>query len=439
VAIPGDLYADESLVSSGTFTDSRVVNCRTYNYRVTAVDTCGVQSEASPGLGSVAGNGTSQVAPRAPQAAQAFIAGPSRVRIRWDEVSEDMDGAKIFVANYVVFRSPSVPELERPPEFDPNTWIRVGTTAGGETEFIDEAAPLIVTGEAFYYRVVAKDDCPNFSAPSNATKPECAFSGSLRMTKPATSSVAGVTPVEVRVEGGTDSYVKAVFEITRVADGYVETLEDDSVDTSSGFPTFSVNWLANPAGDYVIAATVVNDIGCAQTVLKEVVAGPDVGCCLTPNPGQVPPFTMIECSPATGGASSRCTNLGFQVVNYNCLTAVEFDRIEITWTDNLGNNAKLNRVQLSGDDIWSPGGATSPANRTFAEPRPNIPWSPSKTPVFMRYLFDKSMSRNNGPKNGPVTTTIDFHLLDSQGQRTAIYGSCGPATGGFDFQIPDPR
>jgi prepilin-type N-terminal cleavage/methylation domain-containing protein len=439
VAVPGDQYADESVVSTATFTDSRVVNCRPYHYRVTAVDTCGKLSDPAPSTGSVSGSATSNTAPRAPQAAQAFIAGPNRVRVRWDAVTEDVDGARIYIANYQVWRSPAVPELEDAPALDVDTWTLVGTTIGGNTEFLDNAAPLIVGGYAFYYRVVAKDDCPNFSEASNAAKPDCAFSGSLRITKPVATSVAGVTPIEVRVEGGTDTYVEAIFEIIRKSDGNVETLDDDTVDTSSGYPTFSVNWLANPPGDYTIAATVQNDTGCAQTVLKDVVAGPDVGCCLTPNPGQVPPLVMLECSPGTGGTASRCTNLGFQVVNYNCLTAVEFDSIEITWTNNLANNARLNRVQLGGSDIWVPGGAASPAARTFAEPRPNIPWSPSKTPVVMRYLFDKAMSRNNGPKNGPVTTTIQFHLLDSLGQRTAIYGSCGPATGGFTFEIPDPQ
>ena len=439
VGIPADLYADESAVTSANFTDSRVVNCRQYNYRIAAVDTCGTTSGPAPATSAVSGSATSNVAPSAPQGTQAFIAGPSRVRVRWNAVGDDVEGTRIYVANYEVWRSPAIPELDTAPPLDVNTWRHAGTTTGGAVEFVDNVAVVPPVGYVVYYRVRAKDDCVNYSDASNAAKPECSFSGNLRLVKPITSSVAGVSPVEVRVEGGTDVYVKALFEITRLADGNVETMEDATVDTSSGFPTFSVNWLAAPPGDYAIAATVYNDTGCGQTVIKTVVAGPDVGCCLTPNPGQVTPLTMLECSPGTGGAASRCTNLGFQVVNYNCLTAVEFDSIDITWTDNLANGARLNRVQLAGIDVWSPGGILSPANRTFAEPRPNIPWSPSKTPVVMRYLYSQSMSKNNGAKNGPVTTTINFHLLDSQGQRTAIYGSCGPTTGGFTFEIPDPR
>lgn len=440
VNVPADLYANESVVSGGsspTFTDNQVVNCRPYYYRVAAVDTCALLSAPAPGTGSVTGSAFSNVAPAAPVGNQAFVAGLNRVRVQWQPVTEDVGGAKVWIANYQVWRSPVAADTTTPPGLDPSTWTHVGTTTGGASSFIDTLAPAMVAGQAYFYRVVAKDDCPNFSAPSNAAKPICAFSGTVRMTKPVASSVAGVTPIEVQVIGGTDTYVKAVFEVTRISDGDVETIEDDTVDLSSGVPTFSVNWLANPPGDYRIVATVWNDVGCSQAVVKDVVAGPDVGCCLTPNPGQTAPYTMIECSPSTGSPSARCRNVAHQVVNYNCLTAVEFDTLTVTWTNNVGNNAVLNTVQLAGTDIWAAGGAASPAIRNFSPPRPNIPWSPSKTPVTMRYLYDKAMSQNGGAKNAPVQVTIQFHLLDSGGARTAIYGTCGPSNG-FTFQIPDP-
>lgn len=429
---PGNRIADETKVpasSSPLYTDATAVNCRSYFYKVTAADSCGVEGEASA---AASGRAESTVAPKPPANVQAFLVGLTKARITWQAVTQDVQGRPITIDTYVVFRSPRVAEGTDPEGL---TYTAIATVTGA-TEYLDPGMGVPVPGTTIWYRVKARDDCPNESDFSNAAEPACAFSGTVTITAPANGAqVAGVVPTTVQVSGGSDTYVKATFQFFNNTTGRLEKEKE----ISGPGPTWTYNWLADPPGSYTITAIVENEDGCTRSAEIEVNAGSDVGCCLSPHPVQNP--YVMKCT-GDPGLSKKCKKITYSMINNNCLTAVQVDTMEITWTNNIGNNAKLEDVRFDGAVIWSAGLASSPASTTFSAPKPTIGADRSSSnPVTVDYKYDKLMSDKQGStvkKNAPITTTFTFTLLDAQGQPSSVRGACGPAEG-FNFTVEDPN
>ncbi len=428
----GNRVADETLLKATNPTawaDAQVVNCRRYYYQMTAVDQCGLESAAS---GEFSGRATTSVAPAAPQNTGAYVAGPNRVSVKWQAVTQDTAGTSITIQTYNIYRSGLVAIAS-----DPNSasYSKVGTVTDGSTAWLDTAAPTVIPGTTFYYRITAADDCVNESVPSTPVAPQCAFTGTIQFTTPANGSpVSGVVPTTAQVVGGSDTYTTATFTFLS---GVTGTATTQTVASPTGSPpTWTVNWIADPPGPYTITVVITNAAGCTASTSIQVVAGPTVGCCLGTNPGQTGTPTMIGCSPNTG--STKCTQLSYRMYNNTCLTSVAIETMNVTWT-NGWTTALLSRVNFDTTTIWNAGATASPASTTFSAPKPAIPTTRnSSNPVFVYYVFNNSMSKQNGAKNQPVATTYTFRLLDSSGNPTSITGSCGPS-GGFTMNIPDPN
>lgn len=428
---PSNRIADESNVtasSSPLYTDATAVNCRDYFYKVTAADACGVESAPSA---AAPGRAESSVLPKPPANVQAFVAGLNKARITWQPVAEDANGNAITIDTYVVFRSPRVATGTDPYGL---TYLPIATVVGA-TEYVDSGAGLAVPGTTIWYRVKARDDCPNVSDFSNPAEPVCAFSGTVSITTPsAGAQVAGVVPTTVEVSGGSDTYVKATFQFYNNTTGQ---LEEEKEVTGPG-PAWTYNWLADPPGAYTITAIVENDAGCTRSAEIQVNAGSDVGCCLSPHPVQNPYVMACTGQP---GAAKKCKQVTYSMINNNCLTAVRLDEIRVTWTNDIGNNAGLLSVLFDGTAIWNPGGVASPASTAFSAPNPTIPVDRNASnPLIVDYAYDQLMSAKVGPvvkKNVPITTTYTFTLLDADNNPSAIKGACGPADG-FNFTVQDP-
>ncbi len=294
---------------------------------------------------------------------------------------------------------------------------------------MDNGAGPSVPGTTIWYRVKAQDDCPNVSDFSNPAEPVCAFSGTVSITAPsAGAQVAGVVPTTVQVSGGSDTYVKATFQFYNNTTG---RLEEEKEVTGPG-PAWTYNWLADPPGAYTITAIVENDTGCTRSAEIQVNAGSDVGCCLSPHP--------VQCT-GEPGATKKCKKVTYSMINNNCLTAVRLDGIQVTWTNDIGNDAQLLSVLFDGTAIWNPGGVASPASTAFSAPNPTIPVDRNASnPLIVDYAYDQLMSAKVGPvvkKNVPITTLYTFTLLDADNNPSAITGACGPADG-FNFTVQDP-
>jgi type II secretory pathway pseudopilin PulG len=251
------------------FEDERIVNCRQYYYRVTAVDKCGLEGGAS---GEDSGRSTSNVQPKPPANVQAFYhTSADQRRIVWDAVTRDVNDDRVYIEDYEVWRAgprnaalpPPTPDqfARRPSQPEPGTNI-----------FIDDNV-VLGNDEAVWYAVKAKDDCPNFSELSAPDQSLCWFAGTAEFLAPAPDSkVWGNTEITVRVAAGVLEYEELRLYI--VNDGTRETIEH----TAHGGNQWTFYWNAKPPdsakGSYTIRAEIDQDNSgraCTRTTEIQVV------------------------------------------------------------------------------------------------------------------------------------------------------------------------
>ncbi len=427
------MIADESVVQNRTtpdFTDVNVVNCRSFHYWVTAVDTCGRESGASA---KSAGNGTSVLAPMAPTNLQAFFA-MAAVRITWDEVDSDINENPIFIDTYNLYRSPLVPVGGDDGDDVTLPALATFTYVGSVSEATHYRDTIYVPdGYTVYYYVIAVDDCGNASAPSDVVNPDCAFVGDVVFRSPGDNTpVAGVVPIVVGATHSAVDYENLTLEFIHEVSGAVDTVTLDEPG-----PEWRYEWLANPPGPYTIIATITNDEGCAKSETIHVAAGTDVGCCLSPPTPDLNPI-VLEC---VGGHKVECASVEYEIINNNCLTAVAIEELIIDWQDVATQSPHLTGVFFDSSPIWNVSPPSwFPAVQTFSDPKPSIDVSRNTSnPVTVRYTYDANMSaRIKGTwYQNTLTTSFGYRLLDADGLETAITGTCGPSTGMFNNMIVD--
>lgn len=420
--------ADETSVTpvaSPFFLDTAAVNCRAYQYKVTAVDSCGVESAVPSAAAGTAAGGA---APEAPTGVQAFIAGWSRNRVVWQPVTRNVEGATIAIDTYKVYRAIDVDGGDPPPT---DRFSLIDTVVGA-TSYIDYPVPTHPTGYAAYYRVTALDDCPYESAMSDAAKPECSFVGTVAITSPVNGAiVVGVVPVTVQVMGGGgEAYTRVDVQYAHQSQGVRRTWYQESAGpswTDSG-------WLADPPGYYTITATVTNDTGCTRSASITVQAGSIVDCCLHIVGAQ----DTIYCE-----SPSSCKAPSYQFANDYCLTAVDVTSMSISWKDYVGGKktsdeptwqtVKFNGTPIANVGTWTtsytagspPIGQAQKSGITGAPPIQY--WADSlvnqahQTNVI--YSFDKDVKQGS-EKNVFHIHQITFTLLDSLGNRSNITTTC---------------
>jgi len=426
---------DETVVTAlanPQYPDTSVVNCRSYFYKLSAVDACGTESAVTS---SVAANGYTDLNPLPPANAQAFITGLNQNTISWQAVTKDEKNNSITIDRYRIYRSSVVPSST---DVTTLSYSQIGEVTAA-TSYPDNAAPSLAAGYTYYYVVTALDDCPHESAYSDPTAPTCVFLGTVAISSPANNaSVAGVVPINVSVTGGG---LESYKDLTLIF--YNETLGTSTTrtDGSSG-PTWSYNWLANPPGPYTITAIVTNSTGCPKVVSIHVAAGTDVGCCLSPPNPNLDPVTLT----CTGTVkNSECKEVSYTMINNNCLTKVRIDQMTITWDDVTTKDAKLSDIKFTTSVAGTTTGIIgtfsppekSPAIKVFSTPQPSIGiLSSSTNPLLVTYVYNQVMSlklKGNFLRNS-LTTEFKYTLLDSSDLPTSISGTCGPgASGGAIF------
>jgi prepilin-type N-terminal cleavage/methylation domain-containing protein len=425
---PGTPLVDETIVGNKPnpdYIDQTVVNCKTYYYQITAADKCA--NESAPSV-EVYGMSTSNVQPLAPQNVQVFFQGLSQVKLTWDPVVQDVNGDTITIENYNVYRT-STPLPNNVTPTDASGFTMVGT-ATGVTEYVESY--LVPIGYTHWYAVSAIDECPNESQVSAPVRPECAFSGDVVFVEPSNGQpVAGVVPVTVAVQNSIDTFTQVTLEFFHVTNGTVMHTEviPTTCDANLGLCVWSYDWLASPPGPYTITATVTNAYACSKSESINVASGFSVGCCLSPPDPTLSPIVMLCTGPKN---QTACTENTWQIINNNCLTSVAIEQLTIGWVDNVGNGPLLTGVRFDNTLIWNvtPPSA-SPAHNVFSAPKPDIPVTRNSTnPVDVTFVFDKVTSAKIGPNyfRDAMAAEFQFRLLDSQGNETAITGTC--STGG---------
>jgi type II secretory pathway pseudopilin PulG len=422
------LIANESVVKAPLeppHIDATTVNCHTYYYRVTAVDTCGLESAPTSAF---SGHATTTIAPMAPTNVQAFrLPSPATgVLVSWTPVTKDESNNDITVAGYDIYRSNIMLKT------DPISLVVFPSTPTGSSvvpSYTDNAPPL-TSVQTIYFMVKAKDECVNFSQPSSLAQAQCQFSGTVTINPPANAAtVAGVVPTTVTVTGGTDTYTGVTITYTHAVSGVTRTFTS----STTGTTWTDSGWLANPGGPYTITATVTNSTGCTSTTAITVNAGSAVGCCLS-----MFPTTNTIASCASGG--TKCKEVSYKIGNDRCLTAVSVTTMNIAWVDYSGNRPRWQTAEFNGTLIAAAGAWTttytgSPneagtATKSFSNPSPSVPYASPMTSgntTTVTYIFDKNTDALNGT-NRLVdvfgTNQYVFTLLDSAGNPSGITTTC---------------
>lgn len=423
------LHANESVVRPPgipPYIDAPTINCHTYYYRLTAVDTCGVESAATSVF---SGRSITTVAPQAPTNVQAFIVGPNHAQVSWNAVVKDVNDNPIVIDSYDVYRSVVKAKFDPPSSSDfPSTPI--GTVFN--SPYDDTSMPNLKPNETIYYMVKAKDECPNVSAASGLGEATCAFSGTVVLQGITEGQVvAGVVPVTVAVVGGTDTYTAATITYVHQTTGLTRTFTSSTTGTSWA----DTGWLATPPGNFTVTGTVTNSTGCSQSAVVHVLAASNVACCLS-----MFPTTNSTLSCASG--SAKCKEVSYKIGNDRCLTAVSITSMTVGWTDYSGNKPRWQTAQLNGANMAAPGtwtttyvaGTNEVGTATKSGFTPGVTTNvPYATPMTagntknMTYVFDKFTDSGNG-SNRVVdvfgTNTYVFTLLDSNGVPSGIQTTC---------------
>lgn len=431
VLASGLAHADESVVrgpSAPPFADTKgLVNCHTYYYKVTAVDTCGTESAPTS---ATSGQATSSVAPRAPANVQAFKMGIGYALITWSAVVRDVNDTDISINAYDVYRS-DVMQKTDPPSSAVFPSSPIGT-ASPLPKYDDYAMPAMTSLQTVYYRVVAKDECVNYSAPSDVAEPLCPFSGTVVINPPSDGGVvAGPVTTTVTVVGGTGSYTGVTITYTHVSAGVTRTFTSSTAGT-----TWSDNaWLAMPAGPYTITATVKDAGGCSSTTAINVNAGSVVGCCLS-----IYPMTTTQVTCRSAKPKDDCTQVSYSIGNDRCLTKVALTGMSVAWTDVAGLNPRWQTAMFNGTTIasvgsWATTYTGSPEIGTakksdFSSPAPQVPYATpmnATNTTTVTYTFDQATVSGTG-SNRKVdvfsTNRFDFILLDAAGNPSSLTTSC---------------
>jgi len=101
-----NMIASESVLRSNVIPphyDTPVVACQNYYYRMSAVDTCGVESAFAAETQGLATN--SGVVPEAPVGVTANFIGGGSAKVDWNAVTKDVSGKDIAVYKYKVYRT----------------------------------------------------------------------------------------------------------------------------------------------------------------------------------------------------------------------------------------------------------------------------------------------------------------------------------------------
>ncbi|MBI1949990.1 MAG: prepilin-type N-terminal cleavage/methylation domain-containing protein, partial [Acidobacteria bacterium] len=197
-------------VGATSFTDNFVANCKTYYYRLVAVDKCDVAGAASA---AVSGQAVTVIAPSKPTGLSGNRTSKTNIHLTWTPVTTNVGGTTIYIEQYKVYRV-KLPTGTPLGSISPGSFTYRGMAA---TPVYDDSLDStdhrdLSNGYSMYYVITAADLCGNESARSDPVEVYCTFNGTLGTNPADTSSNGGSVPISVTVSG-TNTYVRAKVRI----------------------------------------------------------------------------------------------------------------------------------------------------------------------------------------------------------------------------------
>ncbi len=403
------------------FSDNSVINCRTYYYKVLAEDKCGLQS--SP-FTAGSGEADTSVPPSAPINVQAINLGLGSALITWDPVNLDTSSprAPIVIDTYKVWGA--VVQQSTDPNLATYNLIYDGPVASISTpSYTDSAMPSPPLGFDYYYRVSAKDDCPNESAMSlPALVTTCSFGGTVTLSmSPGGNPVGGNQTIDVTVSG------------TPVMRGQIRVVDDNTgaviLNQSFSSPPYTTTWnvtsTATVGHTYTVIGAAEDPTGCVGTdSISGLGVVPVAPCCIVvSNPTVTNNTTLGNIS-----GSTKNNQVGFDIESL-CTFPVDIIGLEVDWVDNTPSvcgsspaNPQLAAWTITGfpDVVLSPetnpsSGTTTPLSifDLTVSPFTVYPMSPG-VPRTQTFVFTKDMAFKCGNKVGVNDIGIFYETSDGQ-------------------------
>ena len=408
-----------------TYTDSGIVTCATYGYRVTSVDSgCTAPQEGLPS--TMATSATSAAAEAAaPINTMAEIISGGHADVRWDPVTQDTATPTpntIAVEAYNLYEALVDTGLGETPSsvtYTPVPSNQLSCSTATQCVHNNGGAGSTATVHK-YYKVAATTACSPPYDEGDLSTPfllsECDFFGTPVISSPTAGEqvTAGTVPIQINVLSPTSTYTTSSMVITGITDPtYSLTLTDNSWSSSS--PNFAANWDASGlSGFFTLAATVTQADGCVKnlsTITVEVVT--PVSCCLsvsgTPNitQGGSPPSRQMRIS-FTNTCSSTLSVDQFTIqmtdsVNRDAeLTSGEFDSAGLFFDDNAGQSIEASPFTGTISPVQT---LTTGAHTLTFKFKDNITTCPAATPsnsfaISLRYTR---------PETGATTYTCTIN------------------------------
>jgi len=316
-----NLVEGPSVIGNGVmqFTDTSIVNCRDYYYKLVAVDRCDVAGSASA---EAVGRAETTVAPQKPTGLSGVKSSGNNVDLTWTPVTAKIDATPTVIDIYNIYRYQGISGMS-PTSLPLSSFTLIGTTS--TNSYTDTLGPTenaaLNQGYSFYYAVTAADACGNESDKSDPSEVYCAFSGDLIVSPGDGDTNAGIVMIHLDVINGTDNYIRARVRIPNPSVPTTFVYDQEVFSYPFVFPAWDTSAVGN--GTYSIFWEVENDAGCIQTMATSFEVSDTLACQITP--------MFPDLSPTKGSPTDQNTRLEWDIVN-NAGKDLEIVRIEVSWT-----------------------------------------------------------------------------------------------------------
>lgn len=388
----------------GRYTDHDVANCKTYYYKLVALDRCNVTSAPTPVLGGRAETG---VPPATPLGLTALRLADDRNALSWTAVHSNANGVPVFVDQYRVYFYKTL--LDLPPAdvklktFSPRATLDNAPTSYDDPLDLSEQSDLM-RGWRFYYAVSAADRCGNESTKSDPVGLSCTVDAILDLTPTDGDSGSGIILIILRPDSQR-RYSRARVQIVHKSDPDTIVYDQQSTRIPFLFPTWDARALGS--GDYRIHWGLITDDGCSSVKTTDFVVKPRPEGGLTTT---TPTATTIE--------DNR--KLSWDLVNTTGAD-LEIVRIDVTWFS-LQRSPRLTSIEYPTGRVVSslPTGGPQMASQSF-----DI--SPLRLTGEMNGLCQEDSCRLNmslvwdepvfsGRSASAERVTVRYHVRDARGR-----------------------
>lgn len=408
-----NMIESTSILGTGisAYSDTNVVDCKNYYYKLVAVDTCDTPGTVSA---EALGRAETTVEPSKPIGLSGtYVSGD--VILSWSPVTTKVDSSTTVIEIYNIYgllATSGIPAASLPLG---SFTLRGTSNTNSFTDTLTSSENSATgAGSSMYYMVSAADLCGNESVKSDPVETQgCTFGGTFVHSPYDGDTVAGLVPISLDATGG-GPYVRARVRIPDPFSpgNYVYDQEVFS------YPFVFPDWdsTLGGAGAYNIVWEIEESGGCIGTLTTNVTVAANLACQISP--------TNPNLSPTNGKPSNRNENLSWDIIN-NSGKDISITKVDIEWTAVLTASRLLTDLEYpTGTVVTSLGGGVpSVASIDFSFFPLLLPMSADGTCgnssciVNMLLGWDSQIVDSGG--NGELIT-ITYYFTDA----TTASGTC---------------